>query len=583
MRASRGPPRFLLLQSSEERVLSCRAPVTSVAGVEDVPLVGFESAVRAWALVVWSVGLLACGAGAPCDSACEPSDEACRQSACGALPEESPRMRIACDALPPEGRCLGPRVVERCVDGQLQQRDCAMGEACVEAGGAHCEAAAACVEGMSRCSDAGALERCADGRWASAACDAGCVAEGNRGFCGAPGRTLSGVARYARRLPDASFRDWAPEAEWVSARGFLVASFQGGALVDLAVTDGSGRFTVRVAREVGAEDAVVVYAAGQGQTGLVEYAVADPGLSGAQGVPATPGSSARIWSWSRPTRALLDSPVVAIEESEGSGAAAVFEAVSAAWHGTRERYGDTGLPLVAWLGFGTTWSCGACFAPWQVTAVGRRWSAQLWLPGDSDAAWWSEAMVLHELGHWAMASHGTSPAEGGPHFLGVPTFPGQAWSEGWATWFSSDTRGSPRYYDRQGGTMFWLDLETRSPEMIAWSRPRPEDGLLQPIEENEVAAILYRLGTSTPSRQLLYESLAAPAMNLAPWARGYRKHTWRMEEGTPVDVAETLEAAPCLADFLDALMCGGFPRELMDAATEPAVAYPYPSHAPLCR
>ncbi|WP_254627737.1 hypothetical protein [Myxococcus sp. CA040A] len=554
---------------------------------------GFESAVRAsgWALVYWAlgVGLLACGAGSgavPCDAACEASDEACRMSACSTGPEEAVRAQVDCGALPVGGRCLGPRVVERCHDGQLAREDCAVSEACVESqssDGAHCEPGAACVESTTRCSDMGALERCSAGRWLEQRCEAGCVAEGNRGWCGAPGRTLSGVARYERRLPDAAFHDWTPETEWVPARGFLVASFQAGTLIDLGVTDSVGRFTVRLPTEVGPEDLVVVYAAGQGKPGTVDYAVADPGLSGPQTLPVTLGASARLWSWARPTRELMDAPVVAIEESEGSGAAAVFEALSAAWNGTRERFGRTGLPVVAWLGFGTTWSCGACFAPWQVTAAGRRWGAQLWLPGDSDAAWWSEAMVLHELGHWAMASHGTSPSEGGPHYVGVPTFPGQAWSEGWATWFSSDTRGNPRYYDRQGGTMFWLDLETRSPELVAWSRPKPEDGLLQPIEENEVAAMLYRLGTGTPSRQVLYEALAAPAMNLAPWARGYRKHTWRMVEGRQVDVVETTEAAPCLADFLDTLMCKGYPRALMDAATEPTLAYPYPSHEPLCR
>ena len=555
---------------------------------------GFKSAVRAggWALVFWAlgVGLLACGgAGSgdlPCDAACEASDEACRMAACSGAPDESVRAQVDCSVLPAGDRCLGPRVVERCHDGQLSREDCAASEACVESesgGGARCEAGAACVESTSRCSATGALERCSAGRWLEEPCEAGCVAEGNRGWCGAPGRTLSGLARYERRLPDAAFHDWTSETEWVPARGFLVASFHAGSLIDLGVTDGVGRFTVRLPKEVGPEDLIVVYAAGQGKQGTVDYAVAHPGLSGAQTLPVTPGASARLWSWARPTRALLESPVVAIGEAEGSGAAAVFEAVSAAWNSTRERYGRTGLPVVAWLGFGTTWSCGACFAPWQVTAAGRRWGAQLWLPGDADAAWWSEAMVLHELGHWAMASHGTSPSEGGPHFVGVPTFPGQAWSEGWATWFSSDTRGNPRYYDRQGGTMFWLDLETRSPELASWSRPRPEDGLLQPIEENEVAAMLYRLGTGTPSRQAMYEALAAPSMNLAPWARGYRKHTWRMVEGKQVDVVETAEAAPCLADFLDTLMCKGYPRALMDAATEPTVAYPYPSHAPLCR
>ncbi|MCE9669386.1 hypothetical protein LY474_16370 [Myxococcus stipitatus] len=548
---------------------------------------GLEVSVRGgvWALTClgWGVWLAACSAAVPCEADCEDSDIACLSRSCAMGLDVAARPAVDCSTFPEGGRCLGPRVVERCEGGQLLWRDCDQDEVCVESGGARCETDAACVDGAERCAEAGALTRCEEGRWRSAVCDSTCVTVGHRGWCGAPGATLSGTARYARRGPDASFRDWAPDVEQVAARGFLVASYRDDVLLDTTVTDARGRFTVRVADTVGPGDTVVLYAAGRGARADVAYAVADPALVGEQRLPVQPGDSARIWSWARSTRALMSSPTIDVEESEGAGAAAVFASLEAAWRGARERYGYEGLPVVAWLGFGTTWSCGACFAPWTVTAAGRTWRAQLWVPGSDDAAWWSDAMVLHELGHWVMASHGTSPGEGGPHYLGVPTFPGQAWSEGWATWFSSDARGSPRYFDRQDGTMFWLDLARREPSFGWWSRPRPEAGLLQRIEENEVSAILYRLGTATPSRQVLYEALAAPEMNLAPWQRGYRKHTWRMAGVTPVDVVETDTPAPCLADFLDALRCGGFPRSVVEAAVEPTTAYPYPSHDPLCR
>lgn len=541
----------------------------------------FEAAV----LVGLGLLALACGSGPggePCEAACLEGDTACVQQACPARPSEALRTAIDCATLPEGGRCLGARVVERCVDGVLLQEDCGAGDACVEEGTAHCAVGAACVDGTTRCAQGGALEACLEGRWQARECGAGCVPVGQSGWCGTPGPTLSGQVRYARRGPDAAFRAWTAEAELVPARGFLIASYRGDTLVDLGVTDAQGAFTLRVPAAAADSDRIVVYAAGRSAPGTVAYAVADPALPGWQRVPVTPGASASIWSWSRSRRELAGRPVFTIQESEGSGAAAVFEALRTAWYRARERYGRPGLPVVAWLGFGTTWSCGACFSEWPVTAAGRRWESQVWLPGDGDAAWWSEAMVLHELGHWVMASFGTSPQEGGQHFVGVPTFPGQAWSEGWATWFSADSRGSPRYYDRQGGTMFWVDLEAREPAWGAWVRPRPEEGLLQRMEENEVAAILYRLGTGTPSRQRLYEALASPAMNLAPWARGYRRHKWRMEDGKVVDVVETETPAPCLADYLDALMCQGFPAGVMDAATEPAVAYPYPSQAPLC-
>ncbi|QSQ19922.1 hypothetical protein JY651_32180 [Pyxidicoccus parkwayensis] len=537
-----------------------------------------------WVLVLL---VLACGPGRdgePCEASCAADDAACLEQACTDSPEEAMRAATDCASLPEGGRCLGTRVVERCLLGVLLREDCEAGEACVvEGAGARCAEGVACVDGVTRCSEAGGLEACVEGRWRSRECTAGCVDAGGRGWCGAPGNTLSGTVRYARRRPDASFRDWTPEAEWMPAGGFLIASYRGDTLVDLEVTDSDGQFTVRVPDGVQSRDRVVVYAAGRGSPVTVDYAVADPALSGEQSVSTVPGAAARIWSWSRSTQALMERPVFSIAESEGSGAAAVFDSLRVAWLRARERYGSAGLPVVAWLGFGTTWSCGACFASRTVTAAGRKWAAQVWLPGDGDAAWWSEAMVLHELGHWVMASHGTSPEEGGPHFIGVPTFPGQAWSEGWATWFSSDARNSSRYYDRQDGTMFWVDLAMRVPAWGSWTRPKAEDGLFQRIDENEVAAILYRLGRGTSSRQSLYEALAAPAMNASPWARGYLRHRWRMEGGNVVDAEETGESAPCLADFLDAMMCRGFSRSVMDMATEPSVAYPYPSHAPLCR
>ncbi|NBD07720.1 hypothetical protein GTY96_01895 [Corallococcus sp. c25j21] len=538
----------------------------------------------AWCWAFMVLGLTGCDSGEelrPCAVDCEGA--AC--VACvSSLPDDTLRPALACNQLPAPSRCLGPRVLERCEGGAVHREDCAEDTVCVESPVVACVTGPACVDGVSRCTDSRALQVCTNGRWTARACDVACEAAPGRGFCGAPGPTLSGTVRYARRFPDVAFRAWTSDVEPVPARGFLVVSFQGGKMLDSQVTDAAGRFTLKVPSTFQEDDRVVVYAAGRGRDGAVAYAVADPGLPGAQPMTAVPGDAARIWSWTRTLRELSTGPDFTVGESEGSGAAAVFDVLGTAWRRMRERYGGRdGLPVVAWLGFGTEWSCGACFAPWRVTAVGRSWSAQLWLPGDSDAAWWSDAMVMHELGHWVMASRGTSPEEGGPHYVGVPTFPGQAWSEGWATWFSADARRSPRYYDRQGGTLFWVDLSARASSVSPWTRPHAEDGLLQSVDENEVAAILYRTAAGTPSSQPLYDALSAPAMNRAPWARGYTRHTWtRDAKGALANVVDTGRPSPFLADFLDALVCQGFPQALVDSATEPATAFPYPSHEPLC-
>jgi hypothetical protein len=563
---------------------------------------GFRDGWRAWASVravigrtvarswrTWGVlGVL--GGLAGCDPGSElmPCAVDCEGAACAAcvthLPEERLRPPLACDQLPAPSRCLGPRVLERCEGGAVHREDCEEDTTCVEVPAVACVPGSACVDGVTRCTESRTVQVCVNGRWLAKACDVACEPAQGRGFCGAPGPTLSGTVRYARRFPDAEFRAWTSDVEPVPARGFLAVSFQGGRVLDSQVTDDAGRFTLKVPASPAEDDRIVVYAAGRGRDGSVAYAVADPGLTGEQAMTALPGEAARIWSWTRTTRELSTRPAFTVSEAEGSGAAAVFDVLGTAWRRMRERYnGRDGLPVVAWLGFGTTWTCGACFAPWPVTAVGRSWNTQLWLPGDSDAAWWSDAMVMHELGHWVMASRGTSPEEGGPHYVGVPTFPGQAWSEGWATWFSTDARRSPRYFDRQGGTMFWVDVSARSSSVSPWTRPHPEAGLFQAVDENEVAAILHRAATGTRSSQPLYDALAVPAMNRAPWARGYTKHTWtRDAKGALQDVVDTGRPAPSLADFLDALVCQGFPAPLVDAAAEPATAFPYPSHQPLC-
>ena len=90
-----------------------------------------------------------------------------------------------------------------------------------------------------------------------------------------------------------------------------------------------------------------------------------------------------------------------------------------------------------------------------------------------------------------MSSYGTSPAEGGTHYIMCPTFPGQAWSEGYATWHSAAVRNQPLLEDKQGGGFFWFDINSRTYYPNS-SQPSPIDGLggtnlLGEIDENAVA------------------------------------------------------------------------------------------------
>lgn len=79
--------------------------------------------------------------GLGCDSGEEltPCAPDCEGAACAAcvstLPEEALRPALTCDQLPAQGRCLGPRVLERCEGGVVHREDCGVDSACVETPG----------------------------------------------------------------------------------------------------------------------------------------------------------------------------------------------------------------------------------------------------------------------------------------------------------------------------------------------------------------------------------------------------------------------------------------------------------------
>jgi hypothetical protein len=141
----------------------------------------------------------------------------------------------------------------------------------------------------------------------------------------------------------------------------------------------------------------------------------------------------------------------------------------------------------------------------------------------------------------------------------------------------------PIFYDKQSGTMFWFDLASRASLYGAWTRPIPENGLFQRMDENEVAAMVWGLA-SEPSvgASAIYQAIGSPRMTESPFARGYTRHSWTTAGCTQSDAVDSGESSPMVADFLDALVCAGAPSSAVDAVTEPLTFYPYPSSAPLC-
>lgn len=500
-----------------------------------------------------------------------------------------------CNGVPTSGICATSTSVSYCgvPTGEGVPRTltyaCAAGEGCqVQAGKAKCVVTAACRDAQTECQDASTLRTCSAGTWSTSTCTTSCRTTTLGSLCVAPGTltTLTGRVLFEARAPNAGLTDWESSPSSYIAPLFLVLSRGAGGVYDAVYTDANGQFSIQVPASPVGTDAIVVAAAASNDVGGLAFAVANPGFSsGGTKEIATVGTPA-LWSWAWLTSGLTDGQDLTITEAMGSGAANVYFNLVGAYVTAYGQYATLGPSLIAWIGMGSTWTCGACFAAFPTTVFGLPFASQVWLGGDAtDASYWSDAVNQHEMGHWAMASFGVSPGEGGQHFLGKPTFPGQAWSEGWATWFSSAVRGDPLYYDKQGGSFFWLDISAAQYGAgSTFVQPVAADGLLQRLDENEVSAMMWSLSSSgAVAESAVYQALVAPRMVDPTATRGYTRHTWAFDGSHNfIDVVDTGQAAPCFADFLDALDCDGFSRSAIDAATVPATQFPYPSAAPIC-
>lgn len=503
-----------------------------------------------------------------------------------------------CGPVPTSGRCQSASQLELCAvatgasAAHVEQITCAADERCVEADArARCMRVESCSTGATRCTASG-LETCVAARWQASACANECVETPLGAFCAdpAPTRLLSGRVQYERRLPNRTLSDWdAPALSF--GRGFLVLSYHGEELVDAVLSASSdadaGRFSLRVREPSSQEDSLVVMAAGADADQQLAYAVADPGFSSSTRAREVGKrtDAAAIWSYRFDVRQLDATNSLTILEKHGSAACHVFDRLRQVYALGRDHYRPSQPERVlVWVGLGTEWSCGACSSLSPTRVFDTTFTHQVWLDGSRDQGYWSDPVTAHELGHYVMNAYGYPAGEGGPHYLGIPTHPGQAFSEGWATFFASLARADTVYFDKQGGAFFWWDLDRRaySVRSVLWARAVAALGLLQRMDENEVAAIMWQnyraLGAAAP----LLDALASERMTRAPFARGYTRRVWDDAE-QPDDYTSTTQPLPYLADYLDALRCdGAFEAAALRAILEPTTYFPYPSESPLC-
>jgi hypothetical protein len=503
-----------------------------------------------------------------------------------------------CQGVPAQGECVTPQRARACVvptgngSPMLVTTDCRTFEHCDAGNGqARCVLnAEACVPDQAECLDAQNIRRCdRNGVWESGACPSSCQQSALGGFCveSQPAGTFQGQLHYEAVPAYDDFSDWADSSVYLAAEGVLVLAGDGTEWVDAALVDEQGNFTIKVPTSTTGEEQLAFFLLHPDPTGaFAQFGVFDPDVP--EGVVNVDSQwDGQAWSWAARLSDLTNGDDIKINELQGSGAIHIYTRLLQVQSTIAEFYGPEQQPgtIAAWMHLNTAWDCGACFAPWPVEVAASRFDSQLFISATAeDRSYWSDAVTVHEAGHYTMWSYGVSPNEGGPHCLGQPTAPGQAWSEGWATGFSSILRNEPVYWDKQQGSMFWFDLGQRQYDRADWQRPSAGAGLLQAIDENEVAAMLWGLARDPdvgPDNALL--GLRTQSVTEPEFRRGYTRHVWDMQGCKRVGYADTGESSPMFADYLDGLVCGGIPASAVDRVTSPKQFYPYPSAAPLCQ
>jgi hypothetical protein len=445
----------------------------------------------------------------------------------------------------------------------------------------------ACVPDQSACADKQTLMKCdKSGAWQIQSCPDACRDSAMGGFCveDTPTVAFSGTLSYEQFAAQDNYDDWAKTSSYQPAEGVLVLSGDGTDWLDAALVGADGAFTINVAATRTGQEKLAFFLEHPDPTGAyTELGVFQPKVGDGR-ASSQNKLDGQPWSWTENLSGLAPGAKIEITEKQGSGAIHTYTQVLRVQRFIREFYGKNPGTLLVWLRMNTSWDCGNCFMPANTEVSATPFDSQMFIAADAvDRSYWSDAVTVHEAGHYAMWSYGTPPEEGGQHCTGQTSPPGLAWSEGWATGFSSIFRKSSMYYDKQGGSMFWVDIAQRRYKKETWQRPNPDRGLLQDIDENEVAAMLWEL--SQPDSigvDATLLALRAPSVTKPKFKRGYTKHVWTMNKCVRSNYQDTGKSAPMFADYLDGLMCTGSPAASIDAVTTPQQAYPYPSDKPLC-
>lgn len=375
-----------------------------------------------------------------------------------------------------EGRCTDTGF-ERClfVDGgyRVDRVDCPFDTHCgthPDTGSPTCLPTQSCADlgPLGRCVD-DSLLRCIDGTVVEMVCLAGarCAYGGPDGYgcvdAGTVGALfVAGRVRFEDRPPLTSGIDG---LEPVPARGIGVAIVDDATGTALAVagTDGEGRF--RLAYDASVGQAVHLLALSASAIGARPVQVLRP--------------DGTLHGFASPSFAAGANETVELLVTERSGVAEALNILDFAGAALAAIRLQVDVPVLQPLVL--VWAKGATEGTYTD-------DNNIYLIGalDDDDGY-DDAVIGHELGHYFEQNYGRTSNPGLPHLLYAAVSPPLAWSEGWATYFGGQLRGTSIYFDDNalGGLRFDID---RDVTLMSGT------SLAQPISENTVAEILWDLG-----------------------------------------------------------------------------------------
>ncbi|MFO0573666.1 MAG: hypothetical protein U1A78_06710 [Polyangia bacterium] len=485
-----------------------------------------------------------------------------------------------CTGVPSTGKCLDTQTLGVCNPDsggvlRLMKTACAAGEICTTDGfGALCQLNAACRDGSSRCSSTSLLEVCTGGTWQRRPCTSGqtCQAFVGAGASCIPSGTaitVAGRLRYQYRVPNSTYSGYQSQPATADAAGAFVLIVDGSEVLGSGFTDSQGSFSLSAWRAPSASGEVLFQPIAFRPDDSAALAVAAP-LDG-----STISSAMSVWTY---RVASLPQPVAdridigtQLVTGDNAGALNIFAWAQKNISRATGLFGEAPRNSLAILWRpGLDVFCGGCFLSRSSggTVVGRlRLDTTIALSGSqASPLHWSSSVISHEVGHYIMDSYSRPPGEGGAHYLGMPSLPGLAWSEGFATFSGqasiSQVQGtlSPVYFTVQSGTAAWVDISRALSSQGALPRPDPLGPLDQKIEEHIVSGILWDLWRGLTDAKL-FPGLRSPRV-LGLYNRGY--------------------ATVDLIDYADALSCSGAAtNQLLDDTLRVKYGYPWDSK-PLC-